>query len=195
MTHSQPNWDDLTISWREQAPAPPHAALLRRARTHTLLMWLVTLTELGLLFSLAVFSRWYLTGGAIPSKVALLVILWTVTIAIAGFAIWNRHGSWRADSETTEAYLDLTERRARAKVRVARFIRAVTGVQAALAVALVWANVAASGAPSASRVLLAGFLAAFAAASYCAWSVWYERRAREEIAEVAAARGLFGSSM
>jgi len=188
---SQPDvdWDDLSALWREQTPA--RASLVRRVRTHTVLMWSVTATEVGMLLLLPAFSRWYLATGSSPLKLALLAVLWLVSIGIAGFSIWNRSGSWRADSETTQAYLALVERRARAKVRVARFIRVVSGLQACLVVALVWVVVAESAnTSSAVRVVLAGALAGSVATGYALWSIWYERRASREIVEVAAAREL-----
>jgi hypothetical protein len=184
-------WEDLGKVWRREQPVHVEAErIARRVRAHTRMMWLVSLSEIGLLLGLAMMSRWYLGQSVTAAKIIVLVIVWILNLGFEAFAIWNRRGTWRADSATTVAYLELTARRAQSKVRAARFAAVAALFQGAAVVALIWVQSAVGGQFDSRRVLVASGLATVLAAGYGAWSLWYQRVGRRELQAVAAARRL-----
>jgi hypothetical protein len=181
------DWETLGAAWREQHPIavlPPNLA--SRLHRQTWLMWATTSTEVLLFAGLAVFTWWYAGDSPSPARLGLLGLMWFLNIGIGAFSLWNRRGSWRAEAETTKAFVDLLHRRAVAKVRVARFVRLAVLLQAAVVVALVWLD--SMPGSSMDRLRSATALAMAIAVAYLVWSAWFERRALRELEEALAAR-------
>ncbi|MGH7553023.1 MAG: hypothetical protein ACREMQ_08330 [Longimicrobiales bacterium] len=183
------DWEGLTTVWRQpDVPVSVHRDLAVRIARHTRLMWAVTVTEILVLAGLAVFTWLVIRGGTSPLQLAALAALWILAIAMEAFALWNRSASWRPDIETTTGYLVLAERRARARIRVARAVRILVFLQTTAVLAFVLSSRSRAAGPN---VLLLSFaIGASLVICFVAWSLWYERRARAELPELEAARAL-----
>ncbi|MCI0432158.1 MAG: hypothetical protein L0271_00720, partial [Gemmatimonadetes bacterium] len=179
----------LTTVWRQSdVPASVHRDLAVRIARHTRLMWTLTVMEIFVLAGLAVFTGLVIRGGTSPLQLAALATLWVLAFALEAFALWNRRGSWRPDIESTIGYLDLAERRARAKIRAARAVRILVFLQIAAVLAFVLSSP--SGAAGPNVLLLSFAIGGSLVIGFVVWSYWYERRARGELAELEAARAL-----
>ncbi len=182
------DWEGLAAAWRQSdVPALLQRDLARRMARHTRLMWLVTATEALVLIGLATFSWTFIRSGSSALELVLIGALWILALVTEAFSLWNRRGSWRIAIQDAVAYLDLWERRARAKLRVARGVRILVFLQTAVVIAFVLSQRSAGSAPN---ILVAFVLGALLVIGYIAWSFWYERRARKELAELDAARTL-----
>ena len=179
------DWTALTELWHEQGrPPEPDPELVRRVRRHTRAMILVTAAEVLVLAGLAAFTVVLLRRGIDGAQAVLLALLWGLAVAAEVFALLNRRGSWRADAADAASYLVLAERRARAKLRVARAVIILALAQACVLAALL--------ASLGSRPAVAVAWTAGVASLYVAWAVWYGRGARRELADLTRARALSG---
>jgi hypothetical protein len=179
------------LAWRAQLPPPDLAPAIRnRIRRQTRFMWLTTASELGVLLAFATFTAWLLSAGVTTAEAALLGVLWALSLGTLAFSVWNRRGSWRAPTEQPEAYVELLERRAGAKLRAAIAVRWLVVAQAAAVTALVAVRPASSFARGSAAAALALILAFV----YIGWSFWYAARARAELEQAADVRTLLRSN-
>lgn len=126
------DWNELAAAWRaEPARQPLRETIAARVRRHTIMMWVVTGVELVILASFGVFAWWILREEAGAARITAVSGLVALSLGIQAFALWNRRGSWRSLADSPEAHLDLSERRARAKLRVVVAVRLVAVAQAA----------------------------------------------------------------
>jgi hypothetical protein len=118
-----------------------------------------------------------LSDGPTSSRTVLwLAAAWLTWTVVTGFATWNRWGSWEASTESTRAYLALSEERARRRVRSAGFVLGFAALVAAVALVLGYADL--------TGLALLGL--------YAAWAIWYRQRARRELEEIRRTAAEFG---
>jgi hypothetical protein len=186
----EPGWDDLQALWRQPAP-PPRAvqARMRAAvRRHSLLMRLATLADVIALAGMVALAAWVWRARPDLYTAAWIAIVIPLAVATLAFNLWNRRGAWRAVSQSTRAFVDLSIRRARARARLAHVLRPFVAFELLAAVGLLAFARATDRAPL-GRLVLAGATVAALAAAVVAWAGWYGRRARRELAELDDLRG------
>jgi len=175
-----PQPDPLTAIWRSE-PSPAGVDLddlrseaARRRRKMVLVVVGEVLLTAGLIaWTVAVL----LSDGPTSSRTVLwLAAAWLTWTVVAGFATWNRWGSWAATTESTRAYLALSEERARRRMRSAGFVLGLAAVVAAVALAL--------GYDGLTGLVLLGL--------YAAWAIWYRHRARRDLDGIRRTAAEFG---
>ena len=109
-------------------------------------------------------------------EAAWLATLWAFAAIAAGFAWWNRRGTWSPIGGGVAEYARLTRLRCRRQRRSIRFALALFAAEAAAVVALL--------AGFDRLTPLAGALLALSAAAVAAWCLATERRVARELAAV-----------
>ena len=164
--------DPLTEMWTADRPpmevdlADLRAEAARRRRQMLLFMS----GEVVLTVGLVAWTVVVLLQGApaLAGNALWLGAAWLTWVVVAGFAMWNRRGMWRATAESTRSYLALLEEQARGRARGAAFVVGLVAVMAAAAILL--------GYTSAIGFAILGL--------YGACSAWYHRKARRELREI-----------
>lgn len=183
MSRDVDRWADLTTAWRSDASEPPSCRQAIRAgvRRQTLAMWLVAGMELLLTVGLVWWSSGVLAAETDAWTISLLVTLWTFWAVAVGYAYWNRRGGWRAEEETTLAYLRVSMGRARRLLRTSRFVLWLLAAEV-VAVGIFWAWRDVVAPVDAESMILAIALVGMVSAVCIAWSVWAGQRARRLLA-------------
>lgn len=186
----EPGWDDLQALWQQPAPLPPEVQARMRAavRRHSLLMRLATLYDVITLAGVVALAAWVWNARPDPYAAAWIAIVIPLAVASLVFNLWNRRGAWRAVSQSTRAFVDLSIRRATAKARLANMLRAFIAFELLAAAGLLSFARVTDRAPL-GRLVLVGATVAALATAVLAWARWYARRARAELAELEALRG------
>lgn len=195
MHRSDGEWREYETLWRDAGPAPRVTEFVaRRVRRNVRVLWALTGGELALIAAAGAILWPTLRDAASVAETALAAALGLLAIGITSFAAWNRRGSWRADAATPAAYLAWLERRGRARLRTARFVRAVSGLQGALVVALVAVRSRGRPAPADGATIAALVLATAVVVVFLGWAAWTARRARHDLAVTDEARRLLGEA-
>jgi hypothetical protein len=187
------DWNSLAHEWHDQTPPPrmSHAAIRRRVALEGAVLWFTVGGELLLCALMVAVSREILISSRSPFWLAWMAVNWILFFAISAFAVHNRRGLFSTEDETSSGYVDLSMRRADARIRVARGVRVFTGIQALIALPLLLlVNAMATDQRAWSDILPATGTSAAVAVLFAAWSVWYQRRAlleRDALAQLAAA--------
>jgi len=182
MTREHDAWEDLAEDWARSAdPVPGNAQrlLVRRLRRATTRLWATVALEITIVAAVAGWTAYLwpdLTG--IRGQVALAGA-WVVVVVAVSFSFLNRRGIWWPAGNTTAAYLELCEERARRKLRTARFVATFVVVLLTLCMASLWLLEWRHGSLAAATRDLATLLVL--AAVYLAWSWWFRGRARAEL--------------
>jgi hypothetical protein len=104
----------------------------------------------------------------------------------AAYSLWAKRGTWRADTQSTRASVELWQRRVNAKIRALRVARYATPgliVFAALLLVANWASVGAElKAHPAKRMLLTANVLMLPPVFF--WLAWYRRRKMAELSEI-----------
>jgi hypothetical protein len=162
------------------------AAIRRRTNA----MRLTVAVEVAIIAGLIVLSRWYLGPAPAGVQIMLIATTWIWAGVLECFAVWNRRGSWRADSQGLNGYIGLLERRAIAKQRVARAIIPLTLVQCVIVLLLLIAGPDGDIETSWRAPWRGGGVLVAVMVAVAVWARWYARSARSELLEVAATRRL-----
>ena len=182
MADRERDWEDLAAAWRAtRLPAADVDWLRRRvaAKRRRLLgahlldtTWAVALISLLGWFAWRSPEPWALAWAATGAVFTLLVL---------AVVTWNRRDLWRPAAASVGAHLTWSLRRCRRQLRT---IRLAWGVYAG-AVVLVAALLGLRGRPLSALdiAFVAGYLLLFAAVQG-AWSAWYRRRVRREMARL-----------
>jgi hypothetical protein len=127
-----------SAEWRRESQVPPD--LRRRiARGTRRMRWGIAAEILVTVVS-SLFSLRFLFEGETESRFVFATI-WATLIAAWGFSIANRRGTWKAASETTSAFLDLSILRAGRTLQALTFSYVLYIVTAALFFAAAWQRV------------------------------------------------------
>ncbi|HKF51949.1 MAG TPA: hypothetical protein VKB26_06530 [Candidatus Acidoferrales bacterium] len=135
----------------------------------------------GLYLAFYVKQHEYLLGTGFGIAVCVVIFV------SAGYQIWFQRGVWRAEAQSTRAFLELWQRRVVAKIRILRFGVYLSVVWIFVCIALGIANWGTLGPnlkshPASWIVTLIASL--FGLPAIFAWATWLKRRKVAELNEV-----------
>ncbi len=199
-TALDPEWRDLMEDWQAEEPASPPALsaavrsrIRRKAKRHGYgLIALAAGEVLGCLATLAFFFREVSDD---PSPVQIVGFAGTVfffAVALV-FVFWNRRGTWWTATETTRDFVEISYLRCQRKLRTLRFCPWLLAAELLFLIPwAVWALLS-KPEPASPGVWLSAFgWVVLAVAAVLAWSSWYGRRVRRELAELTELRRSLG---
>ena len=104
--------------WRSVAELLPE--IQRKIKRQNLRFMISNLTAAILLIAVLIFAMW-----AVRQNPSRLRIGWGVGISVlvfvsAGYRLWVQRGTWRAESQSTRAFVELRHRRLTARLRLIR---------------------------------------------------------------------------
>jgi hypothetical protein len=133
------NMDLELAAWRTdwQAPQTSDAAMLRldlrrlveRKRRN---MALAVVGQLLFGAVMLAFSAWFASTRPTLEWILWAAVIWAGTFFAAGFAVWNKAGTWKALSQSNAAFLDLSRQRFLRELRAMRIGRWFLAVQLAI---------------------------------------------------------------
>lgn len=162
------DWQKVSRDWHAQAPGPALSVLQARLRRDA---WRLRLSAAGdLVVWVAATLLILAVTVARPSRgvLAAAVVLLSMNVVIAVFAVRNRRGLWRSQAATPAGSLALMRARARAAIRAWRFASGAAVAQALAVVAYVGASVRDLEAPLRALILAVGLAGALVAAYFAA---------------------------
>jgi hypothetical protein len=177
-------------AWREQwgglaEPVPELRQIQRKIKRQQLSFVLETLLAAIAFVASFIFlmfvrqDRTLLATGWVDAVCLLLFVA-------AAYGLWAKRGTWRADTQSTRASVELWQRRVSAKIRGLRVASYATPgliVFAALLLVANWANIGPElKAHPAKRVLLTVNVLLLPAVFF--WLGWYRRRNLAELNEI-----------
>jgi hypothetical protein len=179
--HGDPEWDALEELWRTEEYVTPfdEAALRRRIGAQTRRMWFVTAMEAIIVVATLLASLLAARRDPTRFTIASTASVWVFTLFIWEFAMWNRRGVWKPFGATPDAFVQLMRERAKRKVRVVWFCRAVIVVSVAVFVPIALVKYRALGMEPLRAALSVGYI--LYSAAVLVWSVWYRRQAAREL--------------
>jgi hypothetical protein len=124
-------------------------------------------------------------GNPRPVILAWAAAVWLFVFAAWGFSLWNRRGIWQPAGRTTEAFVALARERCLRKLRTVRFARWLIAAEVFFLIPWGWWEYVSDPVTFARHLeayLFRYGLIAFFILAAGAWSVWYGRRARRELA-------------
>ncbi len=133
------NMDLELAAWRTdwQAPRPSDAVMLRldlrrlveRKRRN---MALALFGQLLFGAAMLAFSAWFASTRPTLEWILWAAVIWAGTFFAAGFAVWNKAGTWKALSQSNAAFLDLSRQRCLRELQALRLGRWFLAVQLAI---------------------------------------------------------------
>lgn len=177
-------WETLSSTWREE-PAPEtdlRDVVRARTRRATLRLWASVAVEVAIVTMVLALTVVTLEEGLTPYRTLLLAAVWATTIAALIFTVRNRRGTWRVSGDSTRDFLALAERRARGKLRTARFALWLLAAQLPVHLLLLGWRVSRWSDPGGLAAELLTLAVVFG--SYALWSLWFRRRALAELSWV-----------
>ena len=133
------NMDLELADWRTdwQAQQPSDAAMLRldlrrmveRKRRNMALGLIGQLLAGAILLA---FSAWFASTHRALEWILWAAVIWAGTFFAAGFAVWNKAGTWKALSQSNAAFLNLARQRCHRELRALRLGRWSLAVQLAI---------------------------------------------------------------
>ncbi|HRC87126.1 MAG TPA: hypothetical protein PK413_16080, partial [Thermoanaerobaculia bacterium] len=187
--HQELDFERWQQDWKAATSAQPRLdarALRSRVRRRT--FWLA----IGVAFEeiCMAFAVWNITGLALAqaSRVDRWLLLGVVGSLLwaMGFALWIQRGTWRASTESTQAFIDLARLRCRRVISSVPPMIAYTVVLVGIYLVTGWRQAveAGGGQPDPATLLRNyGFLAGVVAAVW-GFAGWYIHRTRQELAEL-----------
>lgn len=171
-----------TAAWRAGTPVADFPLKARRER-RWLFAWIAMDWTAGV--GLVAFAAWlWIADGSTVMRFTAAAIV-VLTAAALAFTTWNWRGSLAEEQASTREYLELAERRSRARLRYVRFgwwVLAADLVVIAAAHVLLYLDEGARRLPG----MIAMTAAAIAAAAALLW--WWQRRERRRAQRLAALR-------
>jgi len=176
------NMDLELAAWRTDwaAHSPADAAMLRldlrrlveRERRN---MALGLCGQLLVGAVLLVFSAWFVSTRPTLEWILWAAVIWVGTLFAAGFAVWNKAGTWKALSQSNAAFLDLSRRRYLRELRAIRLGRWFLAVQLAIVTAWLSWDYAIRRLPM-GPYFFGGAVTILLAVAYLEWFALRERR-------------------
>lgn len=104
--------------WRQATlPLPEiHKKIKRQNRRFYLSLVAAALAFVGAL----IFSIVAVRQEPSPERIAWAVGIWILALGSGAYRLWNQRGTWRPATQSTRAFLDLSRKRALAKIRSVR---------------------------------------------------------------------------
>ena len=173
MTMNENEWTSLSELWRSADDRVDAAPLRRTVATHRLMLVAVTAVEILFTLALAWLTYAVLRGGMTSWKVAWAISVWVFVAIAFSFVLWNRRGTWTADSESVAEYVRLTRLRAERQLRSLRF---AVGLLVAESIVVLVQLIAFDRLTVTAMALLAASVAVIAA-----WIVLMRRKIRRDL--------------
>lgn len=177
-------WQAVGVTWRtdEHRALPLRERVAQRVHRQSRRLRIILACEIALTIVMLVMS-FTIVARDNEGTLRLGAIVLLYTAAVWAFALWNRRGVWHPYGETTAEFVQLLRVRAERRIRSARFTQVVIG----LAVIVFGREVATAWSAGFASTLQRGVWMLFGLYSVgiVAWSIWYERRARREVRELA----------
>lgn len=189
-----PEWRDLMEDWqaeeRTAPPAPPLSEELRhrirrKARLHSYGLIAIAAGEaLTILVCLGYMLLEVLEKPEPVRIVGLAGMALFFAFALV-FSLRNRRGTWWHSGETTRDFVELSCVRCRRKLRTLRFCPWLLAAELLFVIPwAIWAFLSKPKMPPVGDWLLVFGYLAVASGAMLAWSAWYGRRVRRELAEL-----------
>jgi uncharacterized membrane protein len=177
-------WQTVGVTWRtdEHRALPLRERVAQRVHRQSRRLRIILACEIAFTIVMLVIAFTIVARNAeLTLRLSAIVLLYTA--GVWAFALWNRRGVWRPFGETTAEFVQLLRVRAERRIRSARFTQVVMG----LALLLFGRDVATAWSAGFASTLQRGLLMFFGLYSIgiVAWSIWYERKARRELRELA----------
>jgi uncharacterized membrane protein len=177
-------WQTVGVTWRtdEHRALPLRERVAQRVHRQSRRLRIILACEIAFTIVMLVIAFTIVARNAeLTLRLSAIVLLYTA--GVWAFALWNRRGVWRPFGETTAEFVQLLRVRAERRIRSARFTQVVMG----LALLLFGRDVAMAWSAGFASTLQRGLLMFFGLYSIgiVAWSIWYERKARRELRELA----------
>jgi hypothetical protein len=119
-----PEWDTLVEDWQSSnVETPPVSLTELRRRVYGQNIRLTMIVSLEILISIGIIAFCMQLWSEYPRSDTLIGIfgIWGFLAFTWGFALWNRHGIWQAESQTTQGLIELLYQRAVRQLRTARY--------------------------------------------------------------------------
>jgi drug/metabolite transporter (DMT)-like permease len=184
------NMDMELAVWRTdwQAPRTSDAAMLRldlrrlvdRKRRN---MALALFGQLLFGAAMLAFSAWFASTRPTLEWILWAAVIWAGTFFAAGFAVWNKAGTWKALSQSNAAFLDLSRQRCLRELQALRLGRWFLAVQLAIVGAWLSWDYAMHRLPM-GPYFFGGAVTILLAAAYLEWFAARERRNLRDLARL-----------
>jgi hypothetical protein len=182
--------DQELDTWRQQwggvaEPLPELRQIQRKIKRQQLIFVLENLLA-AIGFAASVIFMMF-----VRQERTLLATGWVDAICVllfvaAGYGLWSKRGTWRAETQSTRASVELWQRRVSAKIRVLRLVSYATPgliVFSALFFVANWTTIGPElNAHPAKRALLMVNILMLPAMFF--WLAWYRRRKLAELNEI-----------
>jgi hypothetical protein len=182
--------DQELNAWREQwgglaEPLPDLRQIQRKIKRQQLIFVLENLLA-AILFGATLIFLMFVRQDPAPLGTGWVDSICVLLFVAGGYSLWIKRGTWRAETQSTRASVELWQRRVRTKIlalRVASYATPGLIVFSALLLAANWATVGPElKAHPAKRALL--ILNVLMLPAIFSWLAWYRRRKLGELNQV-----------
>jgi MFS family permease len=184
------NMDLELAAWRTdwQVQQPSDAAMLRQdlrrlVERERRKMALGLFGQLLAGAILLAFSAWFASTHRALEWILWASVIWVGTFFAAGFAVWNKAGTWKALSQSNAAFLDLSRRRCLRELSALRLGRWFLAVQLAIVSGWLSFDYALRRLPM-RPYFFAGGVTILLAAAYLEWFAARERHSLRALARL-----------
>lgn len=176
-------------AWREQwhSVAEPLPEINRKIKRQNFWFLANNLAALCSVIAALAFAAWAVRQDPSRLRIAWGIGVVVLVVIAVGYRLWNQRGTWRAEAQSTRAFVELWQRRVISKLRLVRLAFYLIPAWLIFCVVLMAANWSVFG--SDMRIHPKDWLETFGIivllllASF-AWLAWYRRRKLRELDEV-----------
>lgn len=169
---SELDWQSLSDAWKA-APQPDVAPLRRIVAVNRRRLLTTAIGEIAMVLGFLALSYFVARDGVAFWEGVWMATLWGFLAVAAGFAWWNRRGTWKEVGDSVEEYVRLSRLRCERQRRAIAFaiVLFLAEAVAIMAQLLVFARLTATviAALSAAAIVIA------------AWCFWVKRRIDREL--------------
>ena len=182
---AETTWQTVGLTWRtdEHRALPLRERVAQRVHRQSRRLRIILAGEIALTIVMLTISFTIAGRDNAEGTLRLSAIVLLYTAGVWAFGLWNRRGVWRPYGETTAEFVQLLRVRAERRIQSARFTQVVIGLAVILfgrEVATAWSAGFASTWQRTVWMLFGLYVVGIVA-----WSIWYERKARREVRELA----------
>jgi hypothetical protein len=190
------NVDTELDIWRQQWQAQPAvpADLRRMVQRQSRNIRLMLIADILVTVAIGGYTAWWAIASARPSVIVLAIATWSFIAAAWIFALKSGRGGWRPSGENTAAFLDLSLRRGRARLRAIRFGAGLWVCEVLFCLAWVYHERATQEPLTLSAFLTsrAVMIVWICTLLFFAFLAWYQRKKRAEMAYLSDLRRQLG---